>query len=173
MFTKFTLCAFFFWGDVKLNQSRYRQVSPFFFRVNPEHQQLTSSAHPTRTHRKKVSLMSAVWITSSSFLTLCTSVISSSSVLNGSLFAAAPNQSRLPWISTAQQRAWRKLDCWLTTANCLKSVSLKLFTPCATSKYIRSSKHHHCDRRWFKCTFLRHLLLTLAVSRRHECFRCC
>lgn len=96
--------AMWSWTKVVIGKSR------LFFRVNPEHHQLTSSAHPTRTHRTKVSLMSAVWITSSSF---------------------------------------------------------------ATSKYITSSKHHHCDRRWFKCTFLRHLLLTLAVSRRHECFRCC
>lgn len=165
--------CFFFLGRCEAEPKSLSASLAFFFRVNPEHHQLTSSAHPTRTHRTKVSLMSAIWITSSSFLTLCTSVISSSSVLNGSLFAAAPNWSRLPWISTAQQRGWCKLDCWPTTANCLKSVSLKLFTPCATSKYIRSSKHHHYDRRWFMCTFLRHLLLTLAVSRRHECFRCC
>ena len=119
----------FFLGRCEAEPKSLSASLDIFCRVNPEHHELTSSAHPTRTHRTKVSLISAVWITFSSFVTSCTSVISSSSKLNGSLFAAAPNQSRLPWISTAQQCGWRELDCWLTTANCLKSVSLKPFIP--------------------------------------------
>lgn len=127
-----------------------------FFRVNPERHELMWSARPTRTHRTNVSLMSAVWITSSSFVTLCMSVISSSSMLNISLFAAAPNQLRLPWISAVQQHDWltccscRKLDCRLTAWNQCLSKFLQIVSP---QKCVRSSRHHIYDRRWFICTF--------------------